>query len=198
MDEGLVTTPVPGDLDAAFLDGRHLDDAYLVRRAQQGSPDAFEVLVARHRDQVYRVAHRLVGESAAAEDVAQDALVSAWRALPSFRGDAAFSTWLHRITTNAARQLLTRRRPVDPLTGEEPVPPSEHPDAQVVDAERTRALRAAVRALPFDQRAALVLVQFEGLSYLEAARVLEVSEPTLRGRIARARRSLLDTMRGWQ
>ena len=68
----------------------------------------------------------------------------------------------------------------------------------MVAAARTEALRAAVRALPFDQRAALVLVQFEGLSYEEAARTLEVPEPTLRGRVARARRALLQSMRGWQ
>lgn len=189
---------MPADLDAAFRDGRHLDDAYLVQRARTGSTAAFELLVARHRDQVLRLAHRLVGDHAAAEDVAQDALVSAWRALPSFRGEAAFGTWLHRITTNAARQHLGRRRPTVPLTGEEPVPTHEQTEDTVLATARTRALRAAVRDLPFDQRAALVLVQFEGLSYDEAARALEVPEPTLRGRVARARRSLVQTLRGWR
>lgn len=191
-------TTLPPDVDAAFPDGRHLDDGYLVQRAQGGSTAAFEVLVARHQQQVFRVAHRLIGERAAAEDVAQDALVSAWRALPTFRGESSFGTWLHRITANAARQLLARRRSTVPLTGEEPVPEHEQPEARAVAAARTDALRVAVRELPFEQRAALVLVQFEGLTYAEAARTLEVPEPTLRGRVARARRSLLEQLRGWR
>jgi len=189
---------VPADLDAAFRDGRHLDDGYLVRGARDGSTAAFGLLVARHQDQVLRLALRLLGDRAAAEDVAQEALVSAWRALPSFRGDAAFGTWLHRITTNAARQHAGRRRPTVPLTGEEPVPTHEQTEDRVLAAARTRALRAAVRDLPFDQRAALVLVQFEGLGYAEAARTLEVPEPTLRGRVARARRALAEQLRGWR
>lgn len=189
---------MPADLDAAFADGGHLDDGYLVERARRGSTAAFELLVARHQQQVLRVASRLVGDPVTAEDVAQDALVSAWRALPGFRGDSSFATWLHRITTNAARQQLARRRPTVPLTGEEPLPAAQQTEDLVLDAARTRALRAAVRALPFEQRAALVLVQFEGLSYLEAAAALEVPEPTLRGRVARARRALLQQLRGWR
>jgi RNA polymerase sigma-70 factor (ECF subfamily) len=190
--------PVPARLDAGFLDGAGLPDDYLVQQAARGSVEAFGLLVERHRDRAYRLAYRLVGDRALAEDVAQEALVSAWRGLPDFAGRSAFSTWLHRIVTNQALTLLSRPRRTVPLTGEEPVPVSEQPDRVVERRARTAALRAAVLALPFDQRAPLVLHQFEGLSYAEVADVLELTEPTVRGRLHRARRALVTAMADWR
>lgn len=190
--------PVGASLDAAFLDGSKLDDSYLVRRAQQGSTEAFEVLVHRYRARVFRVALRLVGEPASAEDVAQDALVSAWRALPEFRRDAAFSTWLHRIVVNSALNVVTRHRLTDELSDDPPISTSQQPERVVESRAREEALRSAIRELPFDQRAPLVMYQFEGFSYEQTAEILQISVSTVRGRIARARRALLDSMREWR
>ena len=94
-------------------------DDFLVRRAQAGDADAFEALVVRHRDRVFRVALRLTGSPADAEDVAQEALVAAWQALPGFRGDSSVPSWLYRIVVNKARDAQRRSRPlpVDPHTG---------------------------------------------------------------------------------
>lgn len=190
--------PVGASLDAAFLDGSRLDDSYLVRRAQQGSTEAFEVLVHRYREQVYRVALRLVNDRAAAEDVAQDALVSAWRALPEFRRESTFSTWLHRIVVNSALNLVTRRRLTDELVEDPPIETSEQPDRVVESRLSEAALHSAIRDLPFDQRAPLVMYQFEGFSYEQTAEILQVSVATVRGRIARARRALVESMREWR
>ncbi|MDQ3716320.1 MAG: sigma-70 family RNA polymerase sigma factor, partial [Actinomycetota bacterium] len=118
-----VREPVSASLDSVHTDGSKLDDSYLVQRARAGSTEAFEVLVHRYRDRVFRVALRMVGDRASAEDVAQDALVSAWRGLANFRGDAQFSTWLHRIVLNSALNHVTRRRQDTELTGQEPIDP---------------------------------------------------------------------------
>ena len=185
-------------LDPVTPDGGGLDDGYLIERAQRGSTEAFEVLVRRYRDRVYRVAVRLVGDRYTAEDIAQDALVAAWRALPEFRRDAAFTTWLHSIVLNRARNQLTRTRPTGPLPAELPTPSTQQPADVVQSSFRDRALRVAIRDLPFDLRAPLVLRQFEGCSYEQAAEILGVSVSTVRGRIARARRALLTSMREWR
>ena len=213
---GSPPTPTPGPGDGEFpgvsarpgavrsrpepvtADGVGLDDGCLVERAQRGSTEAFEVLVRRYRDRVYRVAFRLVGDRYTAEEIAQDALVSAWRALPDFRRDAAFATWLHSIVLNRARNQLTRTHPTGPLPAELPTAPTQQPADVVQSSCRDDALHAAIRALPFDLRAPLVLRQFEGWSYEQAAEILGVSVSTVRGRIARARLALLKSMRDWR
>ena len=178
-------------------------DEYLVARAQAGYLDAFEELVVRHRDRAYRVALRLLDSPAEAQDVAQDSFVQAWQSLGSFRGDSTFPTWLYRVVVNKSRDAQRRRRtapdPVDPqdVTVEQHLPAG--PDsAQVVEQRaRVAALRSAVAALPFELRAPLVLCDLERCSYAQAAELLGLSEPTLRGRLARARRELVRTMREW-
>lgn len=190
--------PVSGRLDAAHMDGTKLDDAYLIKQARIGSTEAFEVLVYRYRERIYRVALRMVGEPHSAEDVAQDALVSAWRGLDRFRGEAEFSTWLHRIVLNSALNHINRRRLHGELTGDEPLDPAKQPERMVEASHREEALRAAVSALPFDQRAPLVLYQFEGHSYEQTAEILQISEATVRGRIYRARRALIESMKDWR
>jgi RNA polymerase sigma-70 factor (ECF subfamily) len=174
------------------------DDAQLVRRAQQGDAEAFEVLVRRYGDQVFRLALRLVVDRHAAEDIAQEAFVAAWRGIPDFRRDAAFPTWLHSIVLNRARNHLTRARATQRLPEEMPAAAAQQPDAAVQSLHRDKALRAAIRGLPFDLRAPLVLHQFERWSYEEIAEILGLSVSTVRGRIARARRALLTSMREWQ
>ena len=127
----------------------------------------------------------------------------AWQSLPSFRSDATFASWLYRIVVNKSRDVQRHTR-----TAQEPVDlqddglqhrlPATPDSAQVVEADRTtEALRDAIAGLPFDLRAPLVLCEFERCSYMEAAAVLGLSEPTVRGRLVRARRELVAQMRGW-
>ena len=150
---------------------------------------------------MYRVALRLLASPADAEDVAQETLVQAWQSLPGFRGEAGFASWLYRIAVNKSRDAQRRRvpAPVDPQDADlhSRLPPA--PDsADVVEADRrAAALREVIAGLPFDLRAPLVLCEFEGCSYLEAAEVLGLTGATLRGRLARARRELVQQMRGW-
>lgn len=178
------------------------DDTFLVRRAQAGYPEAFEALVVRHRDRIYRVALRLTGSPADAEDVAQEAFVAAWQALPGFRGDSSVASWLYRIVVNKARDAQRRHRPV-PVdtqrdgTVEAALPSAPDPGQVVEDEEQVAALRRAVARLPFDLRAPLVLHQFEHLSYEQTAQVLGLSESTVRGRLSRGRRELVQQLRGW-
>ncbi len=178
-------------------------DEYLVWRAQAGYLDAFEELVVRHRDRAYRVALRLLGSPADAEDVAQESLVQAWQSLPGFRSDASFASWLYRIMVNKSRDLQRRSRTVPaPVDLQDPSEQDRGPttadSADIVeDDRRTAALRHAIAGLPFDLRAPLVLCEFERCSYTRAAEVLGLSEPTVRGRLARARRELVQQMRGW-
>ncbi len=178
-------------------------DEYLVQRAQAGYLDAFEELVVRHRDRAYRTALRLLAAPEEAEDVTQESLVQAWQSLSGFRADSSFASWLYRIVVNKSRDAQRRARlapdPVDPqdTTLEARLPSGQDSAQAVVAGQQVAALRTAVARLPFELRAPLVLCEFEQCSYLEAAEILGLSEPTLRGRLARARKELVQTMRGW-
>lgn len=174
-----------------------LDDAYLVERARSGYLDAFELLVARHRDRVYRVALRLLGDSHDAEDAAQEAFIDAWRALPRFRGDSSFVTWLHRIVVNRCLQQRRRRRDTAPLPGDE-MPGGLRPERVVEERSKASALRAAIAALPPEQRVPLVLFEFGGFTYKETATILSASPAAVRGRIYRARKELVEVMKQWR
>lgn len=176
-----------------------VDDAFLVARAREGYLDAFENLLKRHRDRTYRIALRLLGNSADAEDVAQDSMVQAWQSLPGFRGDSSFASWLYRIVVNKSRDLQRRSRPVVPLDETTATQLSTGPDpAGLVEGRaRADALHAAIAALPFDLRAPLVLREFEKRSYVEIAAILGLSETTTRGRLARGRQTLVQQLREW-
>lgn len=175
-----------------------LDDLTLVVRAQEGDVRAFEVLARRHQAALYRVAVRVVGEPADAEDALQEALLDAWRYLDRFRGDAAFSTWMYRIVTNRCVAVLRGRRP-------QPVPDAgaglaaqDAPSrAAEFDAELA-ALGRAVQDLPDDLRICWVLRELEGLGYRQIAEITGAGEPTVRGRIHRARVRLAEVMREWR
>jgi RNA polymerase sigma-70 factor (ECF subfamily) len=166
------------------------DERVLVDAARAGDLDAFEVLVHRHQAPVYRVALRMLGTAADAEDVAQETFVQAWRSLARFHGNSAFATWLYRIATNRSLDVLAKRRPsedLDDLQGDSSLDPA----AIYAQRERTAGVLDVVQALPPDQRAPLVLREFEGLSYEEIGAVLGISLAAVKGRIHRARLTLI-------
>ncbi len=165
---------------------RDLDDAALLRAHVDGDPDAFAELVRRHRDRLWAVALRTLGEPEEAADAVQDALISALRAADRFRGDSAVTTWLHRIVVNACLDRLRRRqvRPTVPL-GE-----LDRPAPEPVDTDLVLDVRAALAALPEDQRLALVLVEMQGYPVAQAAEILGVPEGTIKSRCARGRARL--------
>ena len=174
----------------------HAADDWLIRKATSGDVDAYEVLVRRHRNRIYRIALRMLANPDDAEDVAQDVVIQLWTALTGFTGEGSFTTWLYRIVVNRCLNLI-RQRPADrPILG------ADHPSAvgaddEVIARQRINATMLAVASLPPELRAVFVLQQIEGLSYQEVAAILNVSEATVRGRLYRARRQLLDTLRSW-
>lgn len=171
-------------------------DTWLVERARHGDIDAFEVLMHRHRHRVYRIALRIVGNPQDAEDVTQDVFVQVWATLAGFLGNSAFTTWLYRMVVNRSLNQRQRTRPTVPLLDHDQRAAPETADV-VVATERAGATARAVADLPPDQRAVFVLHQLEGLSYTEICAVLNLPEPTVRGRLARARRTLLEQLRDW-
>ncbi|MBB1255375.1 RNA polymerase sigma factor SigM [Streptomyces sp. OF3] len=172
-------------------------DADLLARHVAGDPEAFGELVRRHRDRLWAVALRTLGDREEAADAVQDALVSAYRSAHTFKGRSAVTTWLHRITVNAcidrARKAATRRTTLtDDSTRLEAL--LEPHESAAVPAERRdlhRELLAALAQLPVEQRAALVLVDMQGYPVAEAARVLDVPVGTVKSRCARGRARLL-------
>ncbi|MFJ3836228.1 RNA polymerase sigma factor SigM [Streptomyces sp. NPDC090054] len=162
-----------------------------------GDPDAFGELVRRHRDRLWAVALRTLGDREEAADAVQDALVSAYRAAHTFRGESAVTTWLHRITVNAcldrARKAASRRTsPLDDTDRlERLLEPHESAEAPAERQDLHRQLLAALSTLPADQRAALVLVDMQGYPVAEAARILDVPTGTVKSRCARGRAKLV-------
>ncbi|MFK0023438.1 RNA polymerase sigma factor SigM [Streptomyces sp. NPDC090798] len=172
-------------------------DQDLLARHVEGDPDAFGEIVRRHRDRLWAVALRTLGDREEAADAVQDALVSAYRAAHTFRGQSAVTTWLHRITVNAcldrARKAASRKTsPVDDTERlEQLLEPHESASAPAERNDLHRELLAALSTLPADQRAALVLVDMQGYPVAEAARVLDVPVGTVKSRCARGRARLL-------
>ncbi|NEB04630.1 RNA polymerase sigma factor SigM [Streptomyces sp. SID13726] len=172
-------------------------DQDLLARHVDGDPDAFGEIVRRHRDRLWAVALRTLGDREEAADAVQDALVSAYRAAHTFRGQSAVTTWLHRITVNAcldrARKAASRKTsPVDDTERlEQLLEPHEEASAPAERNDLHRQLLEALGTLPPDQRAALVLVDMQGYPVAEAARVLDVPTGTVKSRCARGRARLL-------
>ncbi|MET9957985.1 RNA polymerase sigma factor SigM [Streptomyces sp. NPDC006326] len=171
-------------------------DQELLARHAAGDPDAFGELVRRHRDRLWAVALRTLGDREEAADAVQDALVSAYRSAHTFRGESAVTTWLHRITVNAcidrARKAASRRTaPLDDTERlEHLLEPHESAEAPAERHDLHRQLLAALGTLPADQRAALVLVDMQGYPVAEAARILDVPPGTVKSRCARGRAKL--------
>lgn len=164
-------------------------DHDLMARVARGDQQAFRILVHRHAALAHRLARRIVGNDAAAEDIVQDALLRVWVNAARWRPEAAFRTWLYRVVVNHC--LNARRRAADlPLSAAgDPAGPDDAA-ATLERGERDRALAAAVDALPARQRAAVVLTYQEGLSNTEAAAVLDASVSGLEALLVRARRTL--------
>ncbi|MFD9483819.1 RNA polymerase sigma factor SigM [Streptomyces sp. NPDC059991] len=180
-------------------------DQDLLARHVDGDPDAFGELVRRHRDRLWAVALRTLGDREEAADAVQDALVSAYRAAHTFRGQSAVTTWLHRITVNAcldrARKAASRKTsPVDDAERLELLlEPHESAEAPAERQDLHRQLVKALGTLPAEQRAALVLVDMQGYPVAEAAEVLDVPVGTVKSRCARGRarlQPLLSHLRG--
>jgi len=172
-------------------------DAELLQRHVAGDPDAFGTLFRRHRERLWAVAVRTLGDPEEAADALQDAMIAAFRRASSFRGDSAVTTWLHRIVVNAALDRMRRRAARPAAHGQ---------DEEVLDAlaasgrplsdpsgstDTSLDVQAALRTLVPDQQAALVLVDMLGYSVADAADVLGVSEGTVKSRAARGRAKLL-------
>lgn len=182
-----------------------IEDAILAERARSGDQDAFAALVERHQGRVYNLSLRLTGSAEDAADLTQEALFKAWRSLPSFHGESAFSTWLYRLTHNLCIDFLrreSRRRAAGSFSlddeefgGANLIPdPSPTPQAALEGAQLRRALEQGVGRLSEDHRQALALRQ-TGMSYAEIASTLGVEEGTVKSRIARARLALRNFLR---
>lgn len=177
-----------------------IDEKDLLRRAGQGEQDAFRQLVEAYQAPVYRLALRMCsGDAALAEDAAQEAFLAAWRGLPRFRGDSRLSTWLYRLTTNAAIDWLRREkrhRGMDDVTELELPDDGPGPQDQAEQAEAQQAVRRALSRLSEEHRQVLLLRYMQELDYAEIAAALEISEGTVKSRISRAKMRLRELLDG--
>ncbi|MFZ0092172.1 MAG: sigma-70 family RNA polymerase sigma factor [Solirubrobacteraceae bacterium] len=174
-------------------------DQRLIEQTLAGDLRAFEILVERHRELVFRVASRIAGPTDA-EDVSQDAFLRAFHRLNRFRGDASFRTWLLQITHNAALSHLDRlkRRPTgETIAADDAVDrdTTRQPATQLEHRERQQRLQQKLGLIPSDYRSLVVLRDLEGLSYTEIAEVLDLPLGTVKGRLHRARGDLIDVLR---
>ena len=165
-----------------------------MRAAQGGDTAAFEQIVRRHQAAVYRVGLRMLGSRADAEDVTQDTFVRAWRSLDRFRAQSALNTWLYRIVTRRCLDAIAARRATEQLDAASSESGADEPAGIVEQREQLEAVTRAIAGLPAEQRAALVLREFEGLSYDELADVLGTSVASIKGRLHRARLTVLRTI----
>ena len=177
-------------------------DLSLVRRVQRGDKGAFDALVLKYQHKLVKLVMRYVRNPAEAEDIAQEAFIKAYRALPQFRGDSAFYTWLYRIAINTAKNAVVSRdrSPIeydlDRNSSDEShdmqgrMKDSETPEGLVLTDEIRSTVNAAIDALPEDLRTAIVLRELEGLSYEEIAAAMDCPVGTVRSRIFRAREAI--------
>lgn len=188
--------------------GEREADLILVERVQSGDQQAFGLLVGKYQRKLLRLVGRFVRDPAEAEDVTQEAFIKAYRALPNFRGESAFYTWLYRIGVNAAKNWLVangRRMPtVTDITNEESdggiedsafLRDEETPDRVLQSKQIGTTLNAAMDALPEDLRTAISLREIDGLSYEEIAQVMDCPIGTVRSRIFRARDAIAARLR---
>jgi RNA polymerase sigma-70 factor (ECF subfamily) len=178
-----------------------VSDVALVQRVQQGDRRAFDQLVQRYQHKVLKLVMRYVRNHAEAEDVAQEAFLKAYRAIQSFRGDSAFYTWIYRISINTAKNALVaaKRRPLDydlDLQDAEQVERSGRlrddatPESLLLTDEIRETVDGAIAALPEDLRRAVILREYDGLSYEEIAEAMGCPVGTVRSRIFRAREAI--------
>jgi RNA polymerase sigma-70 factor (ECF subfamily) len=182
-------------------------DQALVERVQRGEKRAFELLVAKYQRKIFRLLSRLIRDPAEIEDVAQEAFIKAYRALPNFRGESAFYTWLYRIAINTAKNYLVAQGRRAPTTTETEFDEAESfeegeqlrdvatPDAVLLSKQVAAAVNRAIEKLPEDLRTAIVLRELEGLSYEEIAESMNCPIGTVRSRIFRAREAIANELR---
>ncbi|MGB6242956.1 MAG: sigma-70 family RNA polymerase sigma factor [Castellaniella sp.] len=174
------------------------DETQYALRAGAGDQHAFSWLVKRHQGAVHRYLARMTGLPETARELAQDTFVRAFRAMPSWRPEARFRTWLFRIAHNLALDHLRRAKRVvfEPLDdGLETPDPAPGPEQQLEAQQRIRQLETALAALPAAHREILLLREIEGMSYEDIAQTLELNPGTVRSRLARARAALLAVLR---
>ena len=185
-------------------------DRALVERAQQGDTPAFEMLVVKYQRRIERLISRMVRDADLVQDVAQETFIRAYRALPQFRGESAFYTWLYRIAVNTAKKALVeiKRDPVltessrsrvaeddETYRVDNELSDGETPEALLASKEIAATVNAAIDALSDDLRQAITLRQIEGLSYEEIADVMNCPIGTVRSRIFRAREAIATRLR---
>jgi RNA polymerase sigma-70 factor (ECF subfamily) len=168
--------------------------------AESPNPDDLSALVLEHGDSIYRVALSVVRDSALAEDIAQDTLVKAWLALPTFRGESSLKSWVLRIARNTAISTIRANRMVvmDPFTMPEGEPPRDGTvERKVENREAMQDFVVALSELDDLSRSVVVLREIEGLAYEEIAEVLDVPLPTVKTRLMRARKRLGSALEEW-
>ena len=182
-------------------------DRQLVERAQRGDKHAFELLVSKYQRKLARLLARFIRDPVEVEDVAQEAFIKAYRALPSFRGDSAFYTWLYRIGINTAKNYLVamgRRAPTTTEFDSEDAESFENgdqlrdintPESMLMSAEIARTVNDTLEKLPEELRNAITLRELEGLSYEDIATIMNCPIGTVRSRIFRAREAIAEQLR---
>ena len=177
------------------------NDQLLVERVQQGDKKAFDVLVLKYQHKIVNLVMRYVRDQAEALDITQEAFIKAYRALPKFRGDSAFYTWLYRIAINTAKNFLvaSKRRPLDyDLDLQDPeqydmqarLKETDTPEGLLLTEEIRETVMEAIEALPEDLRTAILLREMEGMSYEQIAETMDCPVGTVRSRIFRAREAV--------
>ncbi|MFQ2086501.1 RNA polymerase sigma factor RpoE [Aeromonas veronii] len=183
------------------MSDQNLLDEQLVERVQRGDKAAFNLLVKKYQHKVVNLVARYVNNPGDVPDVAQEAFIKAYRALPTFRGESAFYTWLYRIAVNTAKNYLTSqgRRPpssdveadeAESYGGGEALQEVSTPENLALTDEIKRTVFSAIEALPEDLRTAITLRELEGLSYEEIAEIMDCPVGTVRSRIFRAREAI--------
>jgi len=176
-------------------------DQQLVERVQAGDKRAFDLLVLKYQHKIFSLISRYVKDADEVQDVAQEAFIKAYRALPRFRGDSAFYTWLYRIAVNTAKNYLVSRNRRPPSSdvevedaeffeGPSALKQIENPESLLFGDELKAVVQQALETLPEDLRVALTLREFDGLSYEDIANVMECPVGTVRSRIFRAREAI--------
>ena len=172
-------------------------DELLLRRAQNGDPEAFERLMEPLEQLVWRVCWHYTGNREAAEDCGQEAMIRIWKGLGNYRGECSFDSWVYRVAANCCMDWLRKKKrdksvSVEPLReqGFDPADESPGTEEQAVAKDERQRLREAIAHLPEDQQEALILTQLEKVPYEEAAQALGVSEGTVKSRVNRAKARL--------
>jgi RNA polymerase sigma-70 factor (ECF subfamily) len=205
LDSSVAKTHTEGKT-ASMSSERDIDHE-LVLRVQRGDKKAFELLVGKYQRKITRLLSRMIRDQSEVEDVAQEAFIKAYRALPSFRGESAFYTWLYRIAINTAKNYLATlgRRPVlsteyededgETLDTASQLPDLNTPETELMNRQIVATVNQAVDALPEELRTAITLREMEGLSYEDIASVMNCPIGTVRSRIFRAREAIATRLR---